>query len=90
MVKKQLCIIYVGNCSFSVVLDPHHCLVLCMNDQIYQRAYSRVKKKISTLASSETKDLLYVPYDKDELQDDCPAKRAPGGILKSNPVKERS
>lgn len=73
-----------------MVLDPHRCLILCLSDQIYQRAYSRVKKKISTLASSETKDLLYVPYDKDELQDDCPAKNAPGGILKSNSAEERS
>lgn len=45
-----------------------------MFDQIYQRDNSRVKKKISTLASSEIKDLLYLRYDKKELQDEGAAK----------------
>lgn len=77
------CVKSLGNFEFSVVLDPNHCHILCWTNQIYQRDNFRVKKKISTLASSETKDLLYMQCDKEELQDECAGEQAPERILKA-------
>lgn len=56
----------LGNLEYSVVLDPNHCHILCLTKFI--RVNSRVTKKFSALASSKTKDLPYMRYDKDEFQ----------------------